>query len=297
MGLIRSRKERLAEEAEHPGLSKYRIFWKDGSGRKVTAEVFWAKDDDAAKTELDVFLRRNQLVDPDDARQYFYGSVGGIICDRGNGMEEEFDDFGESMRERESVWEKIRMSFMPAYWWLRDVKYAFADFWFWFRHYDKRTNRSHQRCESWNLDSAVLDMLEFNIPIIIRDKNGVPNDFCVRAREKIHENDANFDSDASFRANPNPSGREMELAAAMWNEELERVLLHIRLYGYYSSYGAVSEMDGPEYAEIDRKYKSTIPYKDGTDAQIDYRKMGEMTQNEWNSIWDWWKQFGQSCWT
>ena len=297
MGILRSRKERLQEQAEHPGQNKYRIFYKDQTGKRVQVSVFWASDASAAKTELDVFLKKNALVNPDDCREYFYGSSGGIICDRGNGMEEEFDDFGESMQEDETLLEKIKYFFMPVVWKLRDIRYAFADFWYWFRHYDMRTNRSHQRSESWNLDSAVLDMLEFNIPIIMRDKNGVPNEFCVRARAKLHEGETGFDVSGSFRTNPNSSDTEMELASKMWDEELGRMLLHIRLYRYYSDYGISDGENDPAYVEIDRKYKDTIPYVPGTDSEIDYAKAGELIQREWRAIWEWMTEYGQSLWT
>ena len=299
MGIVRSRQDRLKEQAEHAGKDHYKIYYKDGSGNKVAVFDFWAEDKNKARDELEVYKMKKRLVDPDDAKEYFYGRVGGWISDLGNGMEEEFDDM-ESMMHRdmstESVWEKICDFFRPAKWWLRDMKYAFVDFWFWYRHYDKRTNKSHMRSESWNLDSTLLDALEFNIPIIIADKNGVPNDFCVTARRKLHENDANFDIEKSLRANPNSNEEELALAEKMWNEELERCLQHIRLYRYYSDHGIVDPSD-KEYAEIDRLYGNTIPYVSGTDKEIDYPKISDMVQREWNAIWDWWKKYGQMCWT
>ena len=299
MGIVRSRKDRLKEQAEHAGKEHYKIFYKDQSGNKITVFDFWAENKDKARDELEVYKMKKRLVDPDDAREYFYSGVGGWISDLGNGMEEEFDDM-ESMMHRdmstESVWEKICDFFRSAKWWLRDMKYAFADFWFWYRHYDKRTNKSHMRSESWNLDSTLLDMLEFNIPIIIEDKNGVPNDFCVMARKKLHENDENFDIEKSLRANPNSNDEELKLAEEMWNEELGRCLLHIRLYRYYSDHGMVDASE-KEYVEIDKQYKDTIPYVPGTDKEIDYLKISGMIQREWNAIWDWWKKYGQMCWT
>lgn len=300
MSVVRPKKDRLKEQSEHPGQEKFKIFYKDPEKGRVTVRTFWAAGDAGAETELEIFRRKNALVCPDDAKEYFYGQSGGYIHDLGNGMEEEFDSMDDSMRRnrKEPLAERVADFFMPAVWWLRDVRCALKDFWYWFRHYDMRTNKSHQRFESWSLDSAVLDMLEFNIPLIMESKNGVPNEFCVMARKKLHEGEPDFDLDRSFRINPNPDDRtEMPVAEKLWKEELERMLLHIRLYRYYSGYGVVGPEDGPEYAEIARLYSRTLPYKPGTDRDIDFQKAHELTQREWNEIWKWMARYGQMLWT
>ena len=297
MGIIRSKKDRIKEQAEHAGLSKYRIFSKEENSRKVTAEIFWAKDDQDAASRLELFIQKNRLVNPVDEKQYFYGSAGGVIHDLGNGMEEEFDDMRESFRFDDETWlEKVKAFFMSFKWKFDDFKSMVKDFWFWFRHYDRRSGKSRQRYESWSLDSAVLDMLEFNIPLIMADKNGVPGDFCAMAKARS----AGMTLDAAknaYNAGVSSSDEEIKLGKELWNEELGRVLLHIRLYRYYANYGIVGKEDGGEYAKIDEEYSKTMPYKPGTDKDIDYTKLHELTQTEWEFVWDWWKKYGQMCWT
>ena len=241
--------------------------------------------------------RSPMLVNPNDESEYFYTGKNGYMVAREDGMLEVMDDlFGDLRDEKESLWERFKTKCWRIKEWFKDMKYAFKDFWFWFRHYDKDTNKSHQRFESWNLDGAILDMIEFNVPIIIEDKNGVPNEFCLLARQKAHEKDPSYDAVAAFRKNPNPSADELKTAEDMWNEELNRFLTHVRLYRYYEGYGVFDEND-PAMAEIDKAYKDTIPTMPGTDGELDYMKLHEMTQSEWRAIWRWMSKHGQSLWT
>lgn len=236
-------------------------------------------------------------MNPVDEKQYFYGSSGGVIHDLGNGMEEEFDDMRESFGLGDETWpEKVRAFFMSFKWKFDDVRSMFKDFAFWFSHYDRRSGKSRQRYESWSLDSAVLDMLEFNIPVLVGDENGVPGEFCAAAKAKLSGMlpDA---AKSAYAAGTATSEEEMKLGKEMWNDELRKALLHIRLYRYYANYGIVGKEDGEEYLKIDRAYSGTIPYKPGTDRDIDYAKLHDLTQAEWDAIWDWWRKYGQMCWT
>ena len=299
MGTVKTKQDHQKERAAHVGKTHYKIFYKDKSGNKITVFDFWSKNKDTAQEELEVYKMKKRLVDPDDTHEYFYGSVGEWVLDLGNGTIAEFDDMESMMhhdRSNESTWEKICDFFRPVKWWVRDMKCALVDFWFWYKHYDKRTNKSHMRSESWNLDSTLLDMLEFNIPIIIDDQNGVPNDFCTMARKKLRANVGNSDTKKQTHTNPNSDDEELKLAKEMWNDELRKCLLHIRLYRYYSDNGVV-DPSNKDYVEIDKLYKDTIPYVPSTDKEIDYSKMSGIIQHEWNAIWDWWKKYGQMCWT
>lgn len=294
MPVVRSKKDRLKEQAEHPGQEHYKIFYKDGD-KKVEVFDFWAATEQQALDELEIYRKKQELVCPTDAKTYYYGRKGGIITDLGNGMERESDGFGEGFLDDDTAWEKITGIFWKTAWWFRDLKYAFVDFWFWFRHYDMRTNKSHNRSESWNIDSHILDDIEFNIPRLIESKQGVPTEFCCKARAKLHENEPGFDVEKSYRANPNSSDDELSLASELWTAELNALLLHVRLYRFYEDHGLVDDRD-PAYVSIEKEYGHTIPYKPGTDKSIDYEELFKLTGREWSEIWKWWAKYGRCCW-
>ena len=297
-GVVMTSKQRAAAQAAHPGQSHYRIFYKDG-GRKVQVSDFWAKDDAEAYATLEVYRKQRALVDPDDRREYFYGGKGGYIVGLGNGLEEVFDEPRSWLLSDsdEGFWERLWdvVSSWPARQ-CEKAKYFAKDLWFWLRHYDSRNNRSHDRSESWSLDSHVLADLKFNVPLIKADKHGVPNEFCIRARAKMHEGEDGFDARASYSQCPNSSSQELELGERLWNEELDRLMLHIRLFEYYDGSGIIDESD-PAEREIARNYSQTLPVKPGTDGELDYSRLHELVQGEWKAIWKWMEQYGRMLWT
>ena len=288
MGLIRTRQERLKEQAEHDGKDHYRIFYKDGK-KKVQVSDFWAEDRHAALAELEIYKKKRALVDPDDSREYFYGTKGGFITDAGNGLEEEHDDMVQwlGFDEKETFLEKAKIAGMRIWQKLRDIRYAVEDFWFFFRHYSMQSNKSHNRSESWSLDSHILDDIEFNVPRIKADKHGVPTEFCERAREKMK---------GTRVGNVNPSDEEMDVGKKLLDEELDRLLLSVRLYRYYEGYGMIDERD-KAYVAIDKEYRKTLPYFPGTDKDLDYAELSRLKQAEWHKIWKWMDEYGQMLWT
>ena len=295
---IISKKELAAEQAAHPGQSRYRIYKKTPDGKAVDVNVFWARSAADAFTQLEIYKRKIKLIDPNDTSEYFYTGRQDIALDLGNGMVQLFDSM-ESMiveggGEKNTFLENLR-----DIWWcikrrLSRIVQAFFDLLYWLKHYEMESGKSRQRFESWNLDKTILDMLEFNVPIIIKNKNGIPNEFCEAAKKKVREKNT-LSVAASFGKNPNLNCDEFKIAEDMWNDELNRFLTHIRLYRYYESYGTFDKKD-LAMVELDKIYKDTIPTMPGTDGELDYTRLHEMTQSEWRAIWRWISKYGQSLW-
>jgi len=299
MGKIVTKKQLAQESADHPGQRKYRLYRKLADGSKEFVRDFWASGDAAAAEKVEIHRSRMKLVDPASDAEYFWAYDGRHAVDRGDGTVEIFDSLADAVLadgREESLWERFKTWCWLAKERAKDLRYAFSDFWFWYRHYDMRTNKSHQRFESWNLDGALLDMIEFNVPIIMRDQAGVPNEFCLAARAKAHEDEAGFDAEKSYSANPSSSKSEMEAASRMWKAELEALLRHVRLYRYYSDWGAFDEKD-EAMAALDKEYRKTIPTLPGTDGEIDMKAVYGLAQAEWRAVWEWISRYGQNLWT
>lgn len=165
---------------------------------------------------------------------------------------------------------------------MKDIKF-FID------HYDHETNNSHMRCESWSLDAHILGDLEFNIPIIKAEANGVPQDYIDKACEMLHE-----DCDELVK-NKEYDDKVFDFAKKLWHEELDKMLHHIWLYEYYANHGIVDDTDLNEKKEFLKNY--SIPMEDGRYDVIDYAKVHDLTQDEWKAIWEWMIKYGQSLWT
>ena len=160
--------------------------------------------------------------------------------------------------------------------------------------YLNRTKHNYQ--ESWSIYSHILDDLEFNIPILIKDKKGVPTEYCSKAREIIHKDDKNYNVEEANKNDPNFNEKDvMELASKLWDEDLEKLLLNVKLYKYYENFGIVNEENKDE-VEFDKKYHSTIPLIPGSYDDIDYVKLNEISEKCWNYIWDFMKKNGRDLW-
>jgi hypothetical protein len=67
-------------------------------------------------------------------------------------------------------------------------------------------------------------------------------------------------------------------------------------YEYLNAYGHLSDNEKTLY-RIDDSFNNIIPYYPGTEDDIDYKKLQNLIDNEWNNIWDWIKEYGRMLWT
>lgn len=158
-------------------------------------------------------------------------------------------------------------------------------------------NRTKHRYEEpWSIYSHILEDLEFNIPLLIKNKQGVPTEYCEKARDIIHKDDKNYNKIEANKNDPNyEENGIMELASNLWNEDLEKLLLNVKLYRYYENFGIVDK-ENPDEVEFDKKYHSTIPLIPGSYDDIDYVKLNEISNNCWNFICDFMKENGRNLW-
>lgn len=284
------KKEGASQPKDKTHYKIYRVEVDEKTGKKkhITMTKFWAKDDDEAYAEL----KKYQKV-ANKAYTYYYSTTGyyvGNELDK-DGKVKRFDSMREMMEDwhsRESTFTKVKDAvlwpFERAWDRAKDFFwYGAKDLLFWLKHH-------HNRSESWSLDYHLVEDLIFNIPRLIKDKSGVPTSFCYRARKELHKDDSSFDADKSFEENPNSDSKEMELATKLWNEELEKCLLYAKLWDFYHNFGITED------EEFEKTWKKTIPYKPGTCEEIDYLKLQELENRNWNSLWNWIKEYGRNLW-
>lgn len=294
MMTIKTKQEEENDRINHSGMNEYRIFYKLPDGTRKTVRTFWANSGIAAQKQLESFKLDMKIIDPNDDHEYFYSTVGEYVEILPDGSYAHFDSMKEMFAydyEQHSqlylIYDKICAFFTRIWHKIENVWYMFKDFAFYVKTYAK--GNPHSRKESWALDEHMIKDLEYNLPIIIKNKHGVPNEFCMLARVKMNENVKNFDINASFKANPNSSNAELEYADNLFKEKMNEFMLHIRLYRYYNDYGI-----GEEYADLIEKYP--VPYVSGTDKQTDYVKITDLVDKEWNAIWEFMRKYGHMLW-
>lgn len=297
---MKSVSEALKKEKvrEPKGKTHYKIFRiekdpKTCEETKITMTKFWAKNDQEAYEELKKYKRI-----ANKAYTYYFGTTGNYIGNKlgKDGKLKRYDDHDEMMKAwkaEEPMTTKIKDAILCPFeriwdkakdfrWWLSDMCFFFKN--------------NHQRNESWSLDYHMINDIIFNLPILIKNKHGVPTEFCAKARAELHKEDKKFNLEKSFEENPNSDEKEMKLADKMWSEELERGLLYAKLYSFYTSFGKLDKDAWEDSEKFEEEWAKTIPYVPGTYHEIDYRKLYALENKYWNSLWNWIKDNGRNLW-
>lgn len=325
--MITSPKVRKAERAAHPGMDQYRIFHLDTDGKTEINDIrFWAKNDDAAHQMLIEWQKKNAVA----GLTYFYASSFNYLSQNDDGTETAYDTMEEMHADWENehdtakidaqVAEEVRREneviddfkkFVAEY----DPRHGLApvkqgdddpaaraesvyeDFKYFIDHYDKVSSRSHMRSEHWSIDQHILEDIEFNIPILIKEKHGIPNEYCFRAVQEAHKDEPGFDADAWYKKhNYSCTNAEMKLAEDLFNADLKDMLKTIKIYRYYSDYGHVDNSKDKLMLEVEKELKSSFPYRRGTNSEIDYLALQKLTDKAWNDIWIKFAKVGRFCW-
>lgn len=291
-----TKQEYDAWRAQHAGKDQFEIFHKDGD-KTVTDFTFWAASRNAAAEELEMFRQKQRLIAPSDEIEYFYREINNHVVAHDDGTYTVGCGLLDVMgfdEEKDPWYEKIKDFFRSLAWKARDLKYMIKDVLFWFGHYDIKTNHGEERADCWNIDGTILRKLLFNVPRMIKSLHGCPSKYVSEAVVASRSNKGQqITLEQAYRIQANDE--EIDMAMKAWKADLEKLLLYIRLYEYYSNYGSVDEKN-PEMAKIDEKYKNTLPVMPGTDKEIDYVKCEELTQKYWELYCDHWKKIGRMCW-
>lgn len=181
------------------------------------------------------------------------------------------------------TFKRLTEKFLDAWYFLRDVVYFI------------KTRHDYREC--WSLDDHFINDLAFNLPLIKKFKCGVPTLFYGKAARILHKDEKDFDEKKYLDANPQLDEKGLEeLANKIFDEELDKCILYVNLYKYYSNYGIVDKKN-PEEVAFDKKWAKTIPYIPGTYKKIDFTKLDQLTKNNWNALMNWCKENLQCCWT
>lgn len=272
----------------------YKI-WHFGKDKwdKVVDERFYAEDDDAAYAHLQSFISKSQL---DDSKKHYYSAVhySCSVDDKGN-KSPEFDI--EDHLYRYKLWYDDKpffarmceeVKFFLSYWFIdkpRDFKYWVRDLVYLLKNKEEYSNQ-------WNLDMHLLESIERNVPSLIKNSHSLA--FIDDAILQMHSKDPSFDLDEYCKEHYCGYPKEVEdLAMKIQNEEYAKLLLHVKLYKYYSDVGSI-DFDDEEQVKFDNEWRHTLPMKKGTyDEVSDYKKLIAMSREQWDAIWDWMKKHGQ----
>lgn len=281
-------------EESNKNKPNYKI-WHFGRTKwdKIAVERFYAKNDEKAYEHLEEFKKNNLQI---DGKEYYYSTICYVRCVDSKGNKSEEHDI-EDHKSR-ALWYNKDKSWLKKAW--EEVMSTFS-YWFfdkpkdwYYRHRDKKYLLKNKEAYSnqWNLDSHLLDSIELNVPSLIKNSHSLA--FLDEAIVQMHGHEPGFDLDKFYRDNYMGYPKELEeLALKIQNEEYNKLLLNVKLYKYYSSFGSI-DFDNKDDVEFDKVWRRTLPIKKGTYDEIsDYKELIKLTKDSWNSIWDWMKAYGQ----
>jgi len=152
----------------------------------------------------------------------------------------------------------------------------------------------------WSFDSYLLKTITEILPRLAADSHGVNNCFITAAakemfgdswKEELDKIDGVYFSDDSIAAEKRR--KVDELAASLMKSTYKEIVLHAKLYEFYSNFGRTDDID------FDREWAHTIPFAEGSNREFTaegYKKMNEMAAEHWSKLWDMVKEYGQTFW-
>jgi len=167
MKFITTQAELDAEQALHPDEKKFKIFSVQ-NGTQTIIETFWAKDKTAAYEHL-VEMRKKM-----NTKDIFFDNMYNCISKNDDGTISVYDSLTEMFRLKDTSDSFEEDDDSPYEIAKREKDAMMKDIKFFIDHYNHENCSSHMRNESWSLDTHILSDLEFNIPIIKAEANGVP---------------------------------------------------------------------------------------------------------------------------
>lgn len=281
-------------EESNKNKPNYKI-WHFGRTKwdKIVVERFYAENDEKAYEYLEDFKKNNLQI---DGKEHYYSTIYYTRCvDNKWNKSEEYDI---EDRESRALWYSKDKSWLKKAW--EEVTFFFGyyfidrpkDLWYWIRDLKYLLKNKEAYSNQWNLDWHLIDSIERNLPSLIKNSHSLA--FLDEAIIQMHGHEPGFDLDKFYRDNYMGYPKDLEeLALKIQNEEYNKLLLNVKLYKYYSSFGSI-DFDNKDEVEFDKIWRRTLPIKKGTYDEIsDYKELIKLTKDSWNSIWDWMKAYGQ----
>ena len=272
---------------DEESLPNYKIFWVDERQQKHVVEKFKAENDETA------YAHRDEYCCEHTDHKYFWGKMYYVKCMTSSGkvITRALDESHDCMLDNDmSLFMKIISAvgdFFACWLWQKPI-----DWWYKLKDVMYLLKYKEARSNQWNLDQHLIDSLELNLPSLIENSHGLM--FLDDAILKLHENEKDFDIKKYHEQHCNDYPSDVEkLALDIQHAEYSTLLLNVKLYKYFTSYGIIDH-ECQNDIEFDKKWRHLLPVKPGTYDEFDYIKLQELRQKSWNDIWSWVKEHGHT---
>ena len=259
------------------------------SYNKRVIEKFYAKDrDEAYKYLCDKYRSLN------DGNTYYYDELHYYYVRHDDGAlkEYEYDSLlNDKYKTKLSKWWHDFCFSIEYYFWMkpRDWWYDIKDFFYLMKH-------KIPKSATWNLDSYLLNTIVKVVPSILDKRVGISMMFIDMAATQLYGKDEGFNLEDFHNKYCSGYPNEVEeLAMKIMKDKHMEIVYHIKLYDYLQGFGIINANNKDEI-EFDKANRHLLPIYEGTYDDVDYVKLHELIDKEWNAIWDWMKVYGHTLW-
>lgn len=259
--------------------------------KKITMMRIYAKDNNDAYSQLKDYIK----VANKEYKYYVEAWQPHIVIR--NGKKYVYDDLCDAWNNEnksDSLYKKIYDEISLVCWkyFVRIPK----DIYYWFRDlcYLIKYKQTYQ--SSWNIDTALLDVMLHNIPILKKNKHCLSWEMLEKAILEKHKNDKKFDLKKFHEDHTQGYGEDIEKRSVELEHEMfDQLIKDIRIYKYLinDEYLLPIDSDDKDLIELDKEIRPTLPLIKGSYDSYDYKKMNDMSIKTWNRIWETVRKYGR----
>lgn len=257
--------------------------------KKVVLKKFKAENDEEA---LKVLSKYKKTASKEFTYYYSEEHVVQVVDESGKTTKQYADvhQMIDDIIKEKSIFSKMKT-------WLSCKWSRLEDAWYWTKRLWHYIKTGHDPKAAWSLDSYILKEIAWNLKVLEKNAHGCSPVFLDKAREIVHKDDKSFNAEEyAKKLNYDYDEAEWKLAVKLRSDEYHKMAEHIALYDYYANFGIADKELVDDAAEFEKKWKHTLPIKPGTYRDFDYKKLHNLSQKQWNKIWEWMRKYGQELW-
>jgi hypothetical protein len=257
-------------------MRSYKLYYLDDKKRVYFGDVFEAETDEDAAKKVDEVLADEAFVKEHGKKVFWaHHDMINVVDDEGNVVEsystaDEMTKDWEKKEEKRFFGKKI-LDWIERKWYRYDpwfnTKCAFERM---FKKYDRRV--------LWNIDNAMVELLQYSIPRYVKNLHGCPNSYAMEAR-RLLTGKSMEEAQKSYESDPNSTLREINVGMALFKSDLEELLENINVVSYYDNHG----IQEPEDENWVSPHKFPIPHLRNSEV-IDYKKLDELREKKVDEI-------------
>ncbi len=257
-------------------MRSYKLYYLDDKKRVYFGDVFEAETDEDAAKKVDEVLADEAFVKEHGTKVFWAHHDMINIVDEEGKITESYATTDEMVKDWEKK-ESKKFFGKKILDWIERKWYRY-DPWFNTKCGLERMFKRYDRRVLWNIDNAIVELLQYSIPRYVKNLHGCPNSYAMEAR-RLLTGKSMEEVQKSYEDDPNSTLREINVGMALFKSDLEELLENINVVSYYDNHG-IQEKDDESWVS---PHKYPIPCLRNSEV-VDYKKLSELREKKVDEI-------------